>query len=184
MIFTPEVWIMGASAVVAVCALAVTVWEGFQARKHNKLSVRPLLTSAENSDITRRGMFFSWELINAGLGPAIIKDFIVLFNGKEVSRNNREELIAFLKKKTKKYGDLKVFTFRVDSSMVANEKCEILSFTYNPDQDISFIEKLDLRINYQSIYKDKTFTYDTRKSRILQGVRRERPPIIHRLFRW
>ena len=167
--FSPELWVALASAVVAICALFVTVYEVRQIRKHNRLSVRPLLTTMQNYDVKGKRQTFSFELINAGFGPAIIKDFILLYDGKEVSKNNIKKLEDFLLKKTRQFRDVKKVSFVPGSSLVAQERCEIFYFTYELGQDISFLEKLDLRVNYQSIYKDEVFTYDTKKDRLFHG---------------
>lgn len=79
-----------ASAAVALCALGVTVWQGRQNNRHNKMSVRPKLTASENYQDDDNERTVSFELINSGFGPAIIKDFILVYDGKEVAKNKRD----------------------------------------------------------------------------------------------
>jgi hypothetical protein len=44
-----------ATVVIAVAAVVVGVWQSLAARKHNRLSVRPLLVLEVNCDPTLRG---------------------------------------------------------------------------------------------------------------------------------
>ena len=69
-----------ASAFVAACALGVTIWQGRQNYKHNKLSVRPLLATMEHHHTTDNIGHIAFELINCGVGPAIIKNFVLQRN--------------------------------------------------------------------------------------------------------
>lgn len=169
MSFNPETWIAIASVVTAVCALGVTVWQGRQNYKHNKMSVRPNLSAFESYDDNGKTRLVAFELINSGFGPAIIKDFILVYDGQEVSKNNRKTYEDFLREKTKSFTDLNIVSFVPDSSLLMNERCEIFSFRHKHGQDASFIDKLNLRVNYQSIYEDETFTYDSRKDRKFHG---------------
>ncbi len=169
MVFNPETWIAVASAITAVCALSVTVWQGRQNYKHNKMSVRPKLSAFESYDDDGKTRLVAFELINSGFGPAIIKDFILVYDGKEVSKNNRKTYEDFLRGKTKFFTDLNIVSFVPGSSLLMNERCEIFSFRHTHGQDALFIDKLNLRVNYQSIYEDETFIYDSQKDRIHQG---------------
>lgn len=166
-----EMWISMASAVVAVCALGVTVWQGNQNYRHNKMSVRPKLTASEDYQDDDNGRVVSFELINAGFGPAIIKDFILVYDGKVVAQNNRKTLEDFLKKLTKDKNVelLSLYSFIPDSLLLTEESSEIFSFYIQHGQDMSFIDKLNIRINYQSIYEDETWEYDSKKDRRFQG---------------
>ena len=158
-----------ASAVVAVCALSVTVWQGRQNYKHNKMSVRPKLTASEDYQDDDKGRTVSFELINSGFGPAIIKDFILVYYGKEVSKNNCKGYEDFLMQLSKDVAFQSMYSFIPDSSLLAGERYELFSFRHKHGQDVSFIDKLNLRVNYQSIYEDETFIYDSKKDRLFQG---------------
>ena len=85
------------TAAVAIAAILLSVWEGVENRRHNRLSVLPNLTGAERSigvisPITNDGFPFlqgadslyaiSYALENTGLGPAVIENFLV-FEGEE-----------------------------------------------------------------------------------------------------
>lgn len=171
MIFDPEMWIALASVVVATCALAITIWQGRQNHKHNKLSVKPLLTTSEGFEEVGRNKFITTvEVLNTGFGPAIIKDFILIYDGQEVSKNNCQSYQELLDKIAKPL-HVNHYWFAPESSMPAEDVQELLSFEHKRDDDISFLKKLNIKINYQSVYGDETFTYDSRKDRLYHDAR-------------
>lgn len=171
MTFNPEMWVALSSVVVAVCALVVTIWQGRQNYKHNKMSVRPLLTTMEKYQDRMNNRIVNFELINSGFGPAIIKDFILVYNNEEVSKNNRKTYEDFMMKKASRFELLNLISFAPNSSIQSDERVELFAMRYNPKtDDASFLEKLNIKINYQSIYGDETFTYDSRKDRLHHGL--------------
>lgn len=65
----------------AFMALIVSIYEGYEIRKHNRLSVRPYLQNA----VSRNGISnYSIGIKNGGLGPAIIDGFDIYARGKKV----------------------------------------------------------------------------------------------------
>lgn len=66
----------------AVLALSVSLWQGYEERRHNRLSVRPLLTFDYTYDTAG---WFSLEVVNTGVGPAIIQRFEAFVDGQPVS---------------------------------------------------------------------------------------------------
>jgi hypothetical protein len=65
---------------ISFLALGLAWWQLELGRKHNKLSLKPLLTITPYSEGKdgKNGVFIS----NQGLGPAILKDFTVTIDGK------------------------------------------------------------------------------------------------------
>lgn len=168
-----EIYISTTSLVIALCALGVTVWQGKQNYRHNKMSVRPKLTASENYEDDEDGRNVTFELINSGFGPATIKEFVLYYDGKEISKNNREVYEEFLKKLAKDNGVdlLSLYSFIPESSLLAEEHFELFSFRHKKGQDVSFANKLNIHVKYQSIYaeEDKTFEYDSKRDRVFQG---------------
>lgn len=163
-----EIFIAFVSAFVAICALGVTIWQRRQNHKHNRLRVRPILTTTMEHDIETG--FVAFHLTNSGVGPAIIKNFVLLFRDKEISRNNWETSDDFLKSKTKGFKDVFIGQYVPGAAMQVGENFLLLSFEYNPGKHkIEFIHHLNLLVDYQCIYQDKTFTYDSRKDRKFHG---------------
>lgn len=158
------------TALAAVCAIGLTIWQGQQNYKHNQLMVRPILTvKIRYGD---KGDSVAFQLINSGVGPAIIKDFVLLFKDKEVSRNNWKDYDEFIKRKTEEleFQNVRTGKYASGAAMQVGEELQLLSFEYDAKKhDIRFINDLDLLVNYQSVYQNETFTYDSRKDRKSHG---------------
>jgi hypothetical protein len=71
-------------AICAVCiatfALGVSIWQGIETRKHNKLSVKPYISIRVL--ISKQSEYMGIQIENNGIGPAIIKKCIVFVDGK------------------------------------------------------------------------------------------------------
>lgn len=160
-----------ASAVVAGCALGVTFWQGYLMRQHNRLSVRPMLTTMERYEIKNNLGYVSFELSNCGIGPAIIKNFVLLNGDEEVSRNNRKTYDDFLRSRAQELDNVYTGSFVPGSALSVGDKHTLLSFVCDVEKhDVSFIHRLNLIVDYQSIYQDEVFTYDSRKDRQFHGL--------------
>jgi hypothetical protein len=71
--------ILSVSAIViALTSVAVSIWEGHETRLHNRLSVRPRI--GINGDV--ENTTFGLVLENNGLGPAVVRDYVLLLDGK------------------------------------------------------------------------------------------------------
>lgn len=81
------------SVVVAVCALGATFWHGWQSRRHDRLSVRPLLTWSENHDVTSDGVVVTYAVRNHGLGPAVIRKRFFKVAGVSIPDKGRSHAI-------------------------------------------------------------------------------------------
>lgn len=73
--------------VIALCALAATIWQAAISRRHNKLSVRPVLT------LYRRDIDGVIYVRNNGSGPAIIKSYEIWKNGALVDEEHLPKLL-------------------------------------------------------------------------------------------
>ena len=79
---------MNASIVVAICAtviavlsLSVSICEARAARQHDRISVRPFLELRVG---LRQGHAAGLQLINAGLGPAVVTRTILTLDGESL----------------------------------------------------------------------------------------------------
>lgn len=146
---------MDASTVVAVCAtviavvsLAVSVYEVAATRRHNRLSVRPLL---ELRTSFHPGRTAGLQLVNVGLGPAVITGSVLRLKGEplgpwdEATVNQvREGLFPFWPS---------AVTFTAGS---------LLATDYDPDDHTVLFDlvrcRLGVQLQYQSIYGGQTWT--------------------------
>lgn len=60
--------------VVAACTLLITFWQGYLARQHNRLIVRPQLSWNRIWTETAAGTEIEFRLESTGAGPAVITD--------------------------------------------------------------------------------------------------------------
>jgi len=88
--FNNSDYIAIASAIVALCALGTSLWQGYVTRTHNVLSVRPYLDLLISQ---KRGEPFGIEIQNNGTGPAILISIIAIVNGKSYDLSHEQPLI-------------------------------------------------------------------------------------------
>jgi hypothetical protein len=79
-----------ASLTIALCALLFSAWQGYQTRRHNRLSVSPRLTTWIDSSENQGE--HSVELMNNGIGPAVIKSFELAVDGKDIQGEQEEKI--------------------------------------------------------------------------------------------
>jgi hypothetical protein len=156
---------MDASTVVAVCAtviavgsLVVSVYEVAATRRHNRLSVRPLL---ELRTSFHPGRTAGLQLVNAGLGPAVVTGSVLRLKGEplgpwdEATVNQvREGLLPF-------WPSAVTFTA---GSLLATDYDRFLVYVedYDPDDHAVLFDlvrcRLGVQLQYQSIYGGQTWT--------------------------
>lgn len=154
------------TAFIALCALFTTVWQSHLTRRHNKLSVKPSLSFDEN--IQQNGVDVKYSVKNAGLGPAIIKVFALVIDGKKYSITTAEDVyraFEILGIKLHEY-DWSMQLFKAGSSIAVDEIFDLLSFP-KCTLDVEFNQKLrdvlprlDFHIEYECFYGNR-FTMDT-----------------------
>lgn len=74
-------WVM----LIAILALSTSLYESYEFRKHNRLSLRPYL---DQTVYVQGQEYYKLSVQNEGLGPAIIEEFTILANTKIVSNWN------------------------------------------------------------------------------------------------
>jgi hypothetical protein len=66
---------------ISLCALALSVYQGYKTREHDRLMVTPRMVLSFGNHKESVG----WVESNTGLGPAIVNSFEVLVNGRPVA---------------------------------------------------------------------------------------------------
>lgn len=145
------------SVVIALCALALTFWQACIARRHNKLSVQPILTTWIHSDVSSNEYII--ELLNKGVGPALIKDFKVFVDSHEIMGEGYEPIEKALKLVFPQYSYVSRQSFlSAGYSMVANETRALVSIKFYgtnfpvPEEIAHAIRRVRLTVNYASVY--------------------------------
>ncbi len=85
-----DFWLVLATIIIACCALLVSILSAAATRKHNRLSVKPILAISTSIVDTpdKKGIY----LLNCGFGPAIIRSFEVSFGGVPTNADSVDKL--------------------------------------------------------------------------------------------
>ena len=157
------------STVIALCALVFSFWQGAQIKKHNRLSVKPHLTTwtHRNSD---KG-FYAVELINNGIGPAVIEDFVLKIDGKRISGDGTEPIEKALKILFPNFSYQTNHSYLAKNySMAPKERCTVVSVQFvgpqfpSPEVVEHALNRGDLEISYKSFYEED-FYYSSQEEK-------------------
>lgn len=148
------------SAVIALCALVFSLYQGKQAREHNKLSVRPHLSTWEHKEV--EGGFYRLELINNGIGPAVIDTFSIKVDGKLQSGDGSEPIVKAMEivLQDRQYQPLERSYLGKGYVMAPKERCTVFAvkfFGQLPSKEFveHAIKRCHLEVHYMSFYGEK-----------------------------
>lgn len=155
---------------VSVCAFMLTVYQAYLSREHNRLSVRPSLSTFVDTDPAPdnpRITLVSVKLMNSGLGPAYIKSFEILVAGEAITVKSPDEMHRLVLKHLPgsivdalcRYIVLGKHHVMAKDMPVEIALIALLDIT--PAQTES-MKDFALRIRYESAYGE-SFVYDTRQ---------------------
>ncbi len=141
--------------VIAVASIVVTIWQGMEMRKHNRLSVKPRL---EISYEAARD-YFGYVLTNKGLGPAVITYRKFFIDGQELNYqgfSGYEDFIEKLGMKGHKFSSTSIYP---GQTVLPNERVNIIRFYYNDDDKPETLipqiyRRVRMEIGYQSMYQE------------------------------
>lgn len=161
----PDVIAAIASTIIALCALGFTIWQGVQTRRHNRLSVQPHLTTWNHSEHNK--LLYTIDLINNGIGPALIKNFSIRVDDKPINGDGSEPIKKALKLLFPNYSYHSYQSYvGAHYMMAAKEKRVLVQFQFTgdtvppPEEVEHAIKRSRLLIDYESIYK-VPFNLDT-----------------------
>jgi hypothetical protein len=160
-----------AAIFISILALSFTIYQGYVTRKHNRISVEPILAFTSGF-LTLKDTVYTDEykisIKNNGLGPALIKSFDVYIVDDPITSEKyevgREDLLAaaggiatigFTYKfiyTTESFGNASVLD--------PNTTIDLLKWDFNANEEIKHnimlgLRKINIRIQYTSLYKDK-----------------------------
>lgn len=154
-------WLAILAVCVSILALAVTWWQASLARSHNKLSVRPHLIGHSHWD----NSLYSLEVLNHGLGPAVITAARVYHQDKLVEGKGT----SVIQKAIEKVPGCQLVEhefFYTPFVLPAGSSIKVCKIYYNPEiQDIEHYLGgiLYIQIEYESAYKEKCPMYESRR---------------------
>ena len=151
--------ILSVSAIViAVVSIVISVWEGIETRKHNRLSVMPKL------EITykRSGDHFGYIVTNNGLGPAIIISKKILVDGQEINYSGFSGIEDFLEKLDLQDKFVKQGVIDPGYTIRSGDHVQIVLFTLTGVQNAEELlmnvhNRVSIEIQYKSMYGDTYF---------------------------
>ena len=167
--YTPDTITAIASGVIALIALAVSLWDHYDTREYYKISVYPNLRSitfTANKQDPRGGI----KIANGGLGPAVVDSITYFIDGKQVDDGNPQMWAElFIKQGLSGSWNLE----RIGQGTIIRPGDEkILFYTYagpgtnwtaNMGDVNRFLRHLDFYIVYHSLYNEKfQFAFDKR----------------------
>jgi len=155
-------------AIAVIIASVAALFSGYQAllsRKHNRLSVKPHLTTSRYGVSDKDKYTLTFCLENNGLGPAIIFDYNVFFDDKKIGDNyNNKDLQLAIETKIQNQKNIRnntIMTLGLESAFPSGRKETLLAIhvdkTLNFDEELyqKFLDRFDLEIIYKSIYNEK-----------------------------
>ena len=157
-----------ATSITAIAALALAIYEGIQNRKHNRLSLKPVLVLDITKD--RSPTTLSASIVNTGLGPAKIKKMRLFVSGKEVKDNLEENFQIAIEERLVKLNAQKVSTSELSSGYVirASQECPVAYVKLQEREPCTVkqleerLDDIDFVIEYESFYGEAD-VYDTRQ---------------------
>ncbi|MFW1563282.1 hypothetical protein ACEV87_22550 [Vibrio parahaemolyticus] len=149
-----------AAMFISFLALVISIWQGYEAKKHNRLSFTPYLQISPRlvGDISS-GLY----LENAGTGTAFFKSIGIIVNGNkfDLTKNQWGQFLSSV--------DINPVCFkkswiRSDSAMQAGKELALISLS-EADLPLPYclqqvtrlltLEEVEIRINYKSIYEEE-----------------------------
>lgn len=151
-----------ASTIIAICALALTVYQTKSSDKHNRLMVTPHISSTTHIDKNTHTL--SLHLENNGIGPAIIQEFSIVVDGKQVKSQDEVEAAIVLLVKNLPIDEWGHESIERKSFLSAGAKIELVTLVCTKVPLEALMQSIDPRINvtieYTSIYGER-FTYES-----------------------
>ncbi|WP_415894917.1 hypothetical protein ACMXYQ_12470 [Neptuniibacter sp. PT34_22] len=172
------------ASIIAASAMAAAFWQGYIARRHNKLSVKPYLTIHPLIDGTNDKPSIGCSIANQGLGPAEVIKFTIKLKGEALdfsmidqTTSKLEEhfrsAFSFISNQHRFPNDelnLPVKSYFIgEGSMIAQGKEEYvfeilscdddeISDSFDPIKALELYDDLEIEIKYTCLYGDKIYT--------------------------
>lgn len=162
-----------AANIIALAAAAFMAYQAWLTRGHNRLSVRPHLQTHIHTQTERGGSAcyrYAFELRNAGLGPAVVKTITVFLDGKQQALASAKDVEELIRGVIPAPLDLITLHIAEGEAIRAHDSRTLLAFRLPPLEEAQLMElqaqlgRLDLVIEYASMYGERYKPLDTRKT--------------------
>lgn len=163
----PEIIVAMTSTVIAFCALGLSFWQGKAMRDFNKISMQPHLTTWSSKRYDEG--IITVQVLNNGVGPALIKKFELRVDDQVVTGSQTEPTEKALRilLPNQPYTTYNAYMGK-GFALGAKENCCVISikllegFDMSAEQIEHAFTRADLVIDYESFYGEK-YNFDTRK---------------------
>lgn len=170
--FGPDTIIGLGATVIAIVALVYSIREANESRRHNRLSVKPVLIF--ETEVAQDDSIERIHLKNLGTGPAIIKSFTILIDDKPLKKLGNDRWGDVIEILNTTEIPFKYYWYDPGDVVGINEKNTLLTVTEeayekSPQKQLmaDTLRRVGIIIEYVSIY-DEVFTvkYNSERSRI------------------
>lgn len=149
-------WIAISSAVVAICALVTSIWQGYLSRRHNVLSVRPHLEVVVTSSIHGTNHL---ALKNGGLGPAVLDSVQFVHRKGSINILSGASYMEFLRLLALDLGEVEVRWYVPDQHSIVSqgESIQLLAVSCNENTNA-----LSLKAAFDTAFSETTVAVEYR----------------------
>ncbi|PKG73016.1 hypothetical protein CXF86_19890 [Shewanella sp. GutCb] len=150
-------YIAMASAFIALLVFALTLWQGFQVRKHNQLSVKPVLdfcwvNNYENGILC--------QLVNLGVGPSFLNKISFFVDDIEFHINEKNDYKSLFQELdlNEQLGQVGVQHVQKGSTVSIGQSLDLLNFCDSSvlkndyEQIAAKLRRLSVQVEYKCIY--------------------------------
>ena len=147
-----------AASVIALLALFVSIQQGCESRKHNRLSVRPAINFV--IDISKDTSHPEVLLMNKGLGPGIMKEVQIKVDDNWLAVHSMKDWLNALQRLGLNVERVKWTAIGIGTVIAPNDQVPLLTMVDGPKGESnnekfrSFLENVKIRIRYESMYAD------------------------------
>lgn len=143
------------SEIIAISALGLAFWQGWIARRHNKISAKPVLDSWLH---TSESELHFW-IQNKGLGTAEITSFDMKLGDLKFTSESLRETVLEISAGIDYENHIGELNSHGNSFISKDEKVDLVKIKFKNIQDASKINEhlesqFSLRIKYKSLYGD------------------------------
>lgn len=170
------IWGLGASdvtaiagVVIAIIAASISIWQGYINRRHNQMSVKPILNmviiphGGDKGDDTQT-KYFTFTISNNGIGPAMVTDAYLTINKIKIYEKNKTYTTSKTNDNRKLIAealgleidsDIKVAVMSEEFCMKEGQVLEILYVKIKGIDHVALheaINKIEFSLKYTDIY--------------------------------
>lgn len=152
------------SAIIALSALGLSAYQAISLKKHNRLSVTPLV----RFNYHRHDRIYKVHITNGGLGPAMLHKVQGIYkehNKKKTKDLGRQFWETFLEEFETKRFHIRTYGVTEEDVMLVNEEKVLFRIEPTdlekdlPPQLINKLNKLEFRVYYESLYRENFDEY-------------------------